>query len=474
MIARSIRVVLLAVAAWSCLFLSACRERASQVDSGVTTVSGGADAGDAGKTAHPVDRTPRLPGPSAADEVFQIPLGDSPSAGPAGAAVTAVLFADLTDGSSGRLFARLQALRRARPEAFRWVFKHYPSVRPGARGMEAAVVATLAADRGRFEAFAGALFEVSEGPGIVDRERLMAVGRQVGLGEEAMRAALESSDSRKRVVADRRLAARLAVRAAPALFLNGRRVEIGGRLGDEEYLRERVDLETDRATALLEKGVEPEGLYEALTRHGRKSAWMTIARPSRPERFTGAGSSGRHDGQTVMVDAGQGAALGPAGAPVTLTMFGELSCSFCGQMLPLIKRLHRKYPRRLRITVRHLPDRRKRPNLLDAAVLLEAVSDDERYWDLASKVYAEPGGYDRERLLGWAGELKLEPDRLRRRLEQPGALLERLNANRQEALEAGVRGSPYLFINGRPIPGATSLGTLDRMVAEEIERLGAR
>lgn len=426
---------------------------------------GSASLRDAGRPAAKLPMGPMGAKPrgmaAVADDLFQVPLGDSPSGGPRLAPVTAVLFVDLSDPASAKAFSDLQALAKRHPLALRWVFKHFPTVAPKTVGMTAARLAVQAARQGRFEAFLRAAFAGSP----ADQAGWSALAERSGLSPKAVAEALSSDQVMQGVLADRRLAARLAVRRAPGLFFNGRRVDPLGGL-DAALATERA-----RAEALLAQGIAPAALYDALTSPGRRSAWMVISKPDRPERFSKnptAGQAVRDDRQTVQVDPGPGPAFGTAGAPVQLIMFAELSCSFCGQMIPVLGRLLRKHPQDLSVHLRWLPDRRRRAHLLDAAVLLQAAGSDEKIWELAGKLFEKPGGYDQARLLSLASEAGLNRKALSQALKQPARWMSALDSNRAEAERVGVRGSPYLFINGRSIPGATGVDTIERFIAEAL------
>ncbi len=405
---------------------------------------------------------------AAAADLFQVPLGDAPTAGPADAPVTAVLFGDLSDAATASVFAQLRSLRRRVPQRLRWAFKHAPLVRPGDTGLAAALVGTLAADRGRFADFAGRLLDA---PGPIDRQRLQEVGRAVGLESAAVERALADAQRKRRVAADRRLAARVGVRRPPALFVNGRRIVLGDHAGAQLDWQSILDRAQDRAERLLAAGVPADALYAALIRDGRSSAWFKIRQPRHPERLQQARQRRqRRQQRTLLVDIGPGPHLGPATAPVELVMFSQLTCSFCARMLPVLQRLHHRFGDRLRIGVRLLPDPRGREAWLNAAVVLQAAADRPGWWRLAGRLMGQRPAADEKQLLDRATEAGLDTAPLRRALRRPADWLTALEANQRAARQLEVRGSPYLFVAGRPVPGATSYERLERMIAAALEQ----
>ena len=55
------------------------------------------------------------------------------------------------------------------------------------------------------------------------------------------------------------------------------------------------------------------------------------------------------------VDAERDHVQGPADAPVTLVQYGDFECPNCGDMYPVIKRIHERLGPRLRFVFRHFP-----------------------------------------------------------------------------------------------------------------------
>ncbi len=434
-----------------------------------TDRQGRPDAGpDAGGSVAQRPAARRMPpGSTMESDRFQVPIDGSPQAGSDQALVTAVLFGDLTDPATARIFTWLRERVDARPGELRWVFKHFPSVRPGDTGLRAAKAAAWAAAGGRFEAFAGALLS---SPGPVDEDRAAAAARSAGLAVKGLAEALADSGIEQRVQADRRLAARLGVRTAPGLFLNGRRVGV-----QADALAAAFARELGEARALVERGTPPGKVYAQLTRNGRRSAWMKIRAPNRPVPIDAkreAVARSPDDLQTVMVPPGHGPRLGPAGAPVELVVFVELGCSLCARVIPLVEKLHKNHPRDLRVSFRVLPDRRKRRPLLDAAIGLLAVADQPE--SVALLAAALEGQQDRRALATAAGRLGMDPAALQAGWAKPDVYLAQLDRNRAAADRAGVRGSPYLFVNGRPIPGLTNIERVERMITDELARTEGR
>jgi predicted DsbA family dithiol-disulfide isomerase len=102
---------------------------------------------------------------------------------------------------------------------------------------------------------------------------------------------------------------------------------------------------------------------------------------------------------------------------------------------------------------------------MNAAVVLQAAAGQPAWWRLAGRLMGRPPPAGEKRLLATAAEAGLDTAPLRRALQRPAHQLAALEANQQAARALEVRGSPYLFVAGRPIPGATSYERIERMIA---------
>jgi protein-disulfide isomerase len=448
-------VIMVVITAFMCLSGSGCRKEPAKKDAGK-------DLLDAGGVRHkPSARLPNLGG-----EVFKVPLEDSPSSGTKEALVTAVLFADFTNSRSKEYFESLERFRKRHPKEFRWVYKNFPRVPRPEIAMSLARLAVRAQELGKFDAFAENIYGHAKQ---ISQEKLEIIARLAGLDEESVKRALINESYSKRVVADRRLAVRLGVRFAPAVFINGRRY----RGTTDQQLEEFFATEKRRATTLLRRGTPVDRIYEHLTRRGKVSAWMQKLSPQKaplrePTRLADSARDSGQSHEKVFVEPGAGPFLGPKDARVQLVIFADLECSFCSKMISNLRELQRQYPRTLRIFLRQLPAL-KRKDVQDAEIAVVAAAGHAKQWAFVEKVYANSRDLDRKRLLAWAGELGMGVSGLKKHLERPDRSKAKLEANRAAAKQAGVRGRPHMFVQGRRVAGAAPLSTLKKLIDQALD-----
>jgi protein-disulfide isomerase len=161
--------------------------------------------------------------------------------------------------------------------------------------------------------------------------------------------------------------------------------------------------------------------------------------------------------------------LGAEDARVVLVEFTDPACETCASFAPILKRFLEIYPGRLRLVVRYAPFH---GGSADVVRVLEAARLQGRYWETLDLLYRSQAS--------WTVRHQVHVDRVWQVLAQAGLDLERLQRDVRDArltalLEQdladaatlGVRKTPGIFVNGRPLEpfGVQPLGEL---IAAEI------
>ncbi len=146
----------------------------------------------------------------------------------------------------------------------------------------------------------------------------------------------------------------------------------------------------------------------------------------------------------------RGPSRGPARAPVTIIVFTDFQCPFCGKVLGTIDELWDEYPDKLRLVVKQFP-------VHDTAVLAAeaALAADEqgKFWELHDLMMANQDDLSEQALLDYGARAGLDVKKLRNALDRrtyKDALQEQMDAGKQ----ADVKGTPCFFINGKQFTGA--------------------
>jgi protein-disulfide isomerase len=145
---------------------------------------------------------------------------------------------------------------------------------------------------------------------------------------------------------------------------------------------------------------------------------------------------------------------GNPGAPVTLEEFADFQCPPCGQFAPFAEELLREYDSRLRIVFRNFP-LPAHEHAREAATAAEAAGFQGKFWEMHDTLYREQSAWSkapnvRELFESYAGILGLDMDQFKKDMDSDKAR-ERVDSDHGLGNSLGVKVTPTLFINNRPV-----------------------
>jgi protein-disulfide isomerase len=132
--------------------------------------------------------------------------------------------------------------------------------------------------------------------------------------------------------------------------------------------------------------------------------------------------------------------------PRTLLMYGDYECPYSRAAYRTVQALQADSAP-LRLCWRHLPLTEIHPHALQAAVAAEAAHDQGRFWDMHDLLLAAQDALGRDDLRRYAATLGLDVDRFKAEFASDRQL-DRITTDVRGALEAGVTGTPALFVDG--------------------------
>jgi len=143
----------------------------------------------------------------------------------------------------------------------------------------------------------------------------------------------------------------------------------------------------------------------------------------------------------------------PADAQVTVVEFLDFQCPGCGDLEPTMQELRADLGDEVRFVVRNFPLIDIHPNAVDAAVAAEAAADQDEYAAMHDALFAnqdEWTGLDdaTDYFRDLADELGLDLDAYDAAVADP-ATEERVMADRADALDLGLQGTPSIIVDGQ-------------------------
>jgi protein-disulfide isomerase len=157
---------------------------------------------------------------------------------------------------------------------------------------------------------------------------------------------------------------------------------------------------------------------------------------------------------------------GPKNAPITIVEFSDFQCPFCAKAQAILREVLDAYPTQVRLVYRHFPLERH-PEAKLAAEAAECAAQQGKFWEYHDQVWANASQLNRDQLRAIAEEIRLDVQVFATCLEA-GKPQTRLAEDVADGREAGVRGTPTFFINGRMVEGAPPFATFKRIIDQQL------
>jgi protein-disulfide isomerase len=373
--------------------------------------------------------------------VYKVPVGKSPSVGPADALVTVVEFTDFECPFCRRVQPTLTELKAKFPGKIRFVFKHNPL--PFHSGARPAAALSLEArtqkgDKGFFEA-TQALFAVQTP---IDRSALLGIAKELKLNETRVSRALDKSLHDAAIQVDQDLADDLEARGTPHFFINGRRLAGAQPLERFEAL---VSEELTKAEALVKAGTPKSRVYAETIKDGKG--------PKPPET------------KNLPKPTKAQPSRGTAWAPVVLQVFSDFQCPFCQRVEPTLEAIEKEFPGKVRIVWRNLPLPFHKDARPAAAAAMEAFAQkgNKGFWAMHKLMFANQKALKRADLEGYAAQIGLDMARFNKALDD-GRHEASIQADENLAKAEGIKGTPSIVINGYFVSGAQTLVRFKKVI----------
>lgn len=142
------------------------------------------------------------------------------------------------------------------------------------------------------------------------------------------------------------------------------------------------------------------------------------------------------------------AVRGPKDAPVTIVMFSDFQCPFCGRATPVVDDVLKAYPTNVNFVMKQFPLRQIHPNADPAARAALAAGKQGKFWEMHDELYKNNSNLIPETIRSIAEKLGLNMKKFEED-QNSDAVKKQVDEELALGSKVDVRGTPSFFVNGK-------------------------
>ena len=139
--------------------------------------------------------------------------------------------------------------------------------------------------------------------------------------------------------------------------------------------------------------------------------------------------------------------------------------------MPLLEQVLEKYPDDVKIVFKNFPLRNHKFAMTAATAALAAESQG-KFWEFHDLLFKNYNNLNDQKIREIALELGLDQTEFEKKMKDP-KITEMIRQDVREGVQAGVRGTPTIFINGRRLEDR-SLRGFQAVIDGELQKLGKK
>ncbi len=158
---------------------------------------------------------------------------------------------------------------------------------------------------------------------------------------------------------------------------------------------------------------------------------------------------------------------GAADAPVTLAVFSDFQCPYCARLVPVLDQVLERYPGKVKVVFKHFP-LRSHPFADKAARASMAAFHMGKFWAFHDLLFKNYNQISDQKIEEVRAKLDLDAGKFAREMSADRTRA-RISADIRNGSEAGVRGTPTVFVNGKELRNK-SLAGFQRAIDDALEK----
>jgi protein-disulfide isomerase len=392
------------------------------------------------------------PGEPQAGEVYKAEVTGAPIKGAKDALVTIVQFSDFQCPYCSRVEPTIDQVMKEYAGKVRVAWRNMPLPFHD-KAKPAAIAAMAANQQGKFWQMHDIMFKNQQALGPDD---LQKYAKEIGLDMGKFKAALEDKKLVASIEADSAMGGKIGARGTPAFFINGTFLS-GARPFDQ--FKARIDEELKKAEELVKKAGGKAKVYDAIMKTAK--AEVGGGAPSKPSEGEAA------PGPAKKVDVGNAPVRGPKNAPISVVLFSDFQCPFCGRVEPAIAELEKAYPGKVRVAWKNYP-LPFHNNAKPAAEAALAANEQGKFWEMHAILFKNQQALTAADLEKYAKEIGLDMGKFKAAIDSH-KFAAQVEADTKQGAALGVQGTPAAFVNGNLVSGAQPVEAFKKIVDAELK-----
>lgn len=164
--------------------------------------------------------------------------------------------------------------------------------------------------------------------------------------------------------------------------------------------------------------------------------------------------------------------LGKSLAPITITLYANFTCFFCGDTLATIKKIQNEFPDKVKIVHKDYPNKNKSFASYQAAIAGRCAQQQNKFWEIADSLYQNFNSLSRNTFIDIAHNLNLNIPDFVNCLDGKNteSIINVINDNIKEADALGIAGIPTVYINNHEMPADITYTELKKAVEQELRQ----
>jgi len=159
--------------------------------------------------------------------------------------------------------------------------------------------------------------------------------------------------------------------------------------------------------------------------------------------------------------------LGDKNAPVKIFTFSDFQCPYCSRHHETLHQIADEYDGQVVWIFKHFP-LASHPIAMPGSLATECAGEQGKFWEMSDKIFENQQTLTEDSFADFASELGLDTGQFNSCFENE-TYKDKILADYNQGIDAGVRGTPSNFINGEMIPGAVPFENLKEIIDNLLE-----